>query len=316
MDGVTTGFGTTSNLGIEITLPGYRLRRQVGSDSIGLWFDVEQESLDRKLTVKILKPEYSRHPKAREEFLAEMDRLAGLEHPNLLRILDTQRDEGAMALITERIGADTLLNRLKPGTPLGEATSFRVALGVARALRYLQARGFAHKSISPCHISLREDDRCRLVTFRNVIPFEDQVALKGKLAQDAHYVAPEQLAGNYPVGPNTACYQVGALLFHMLAGRPAHPTGTPAEVAKAHFQQPFPSLKSAQPFLTNGIYGLVAACTVRRPTLRPDLDELVRALETLIEGGDPAIEPQPDPDEAPAKKAISAPTPRRRRRRR
>ena len=316
MDGVTTGFGTTSNLGIEITLPGYRLRRQVGSDSIGLWFDVEQESLGRKLTVKVLRPEYARHPKARAEFLAEMDRLAGLKHPNLLRILDTQRGEGALALITERIGADTLAGRLRPGKPLGESTSFRVALGVARALRYLQERGFAHKNISPIHLSLGEEDTSRLVTFRNLIRFEEQVALKGKLAQDAHYVAPEQLAGAYPVGPNTACYQVGALLFHMLAGRPAHSTGTPAEVAKAHFKKPFPSLKGAQPFLSAGVYGLVAACPVRRPALRPDLDGLVSALKTLIEGGDPAIEPQPDPDMASAKKPISAPKPRRRRRRR
>ena len=44
-----TDFGTASNLPVHITVPGFRLRAQVGSDVIGLWFDAEQESLGRKV---------------------------------------------------------------------------------------------------------------------------------------------------------------------------------------------------------------------------------------------------------------------------
>ena len=46
----STEFGTTSNLPVDIEIPGYRLRRQIGSDPLGLWFDAEQESLNRGAT--------------------------------------------------------------------------------------------------------------------------------------------------------------------------------------------------------------------------------------------------------------------------
>ena len=170
---------------VDISIPGYRLRRQVGSDAIGLWFDAEQESLGRKVTIKVLKPEYEHHDGARREFLNEMDRLAPLAHPNLLRILDSARGD-RLLLVTERIGQRSLQTLLAEGKPLGEEVSFQRAHDVARALDYLYRKGLAHKNVSPRLITLVEDSGSRLVTFRNVITAEELAALKGKLAQDAN----------------------------------------------------------------------------------------------------------------------------------
>lgn len=306
-------FGTTSNLPIQIELPGYRLRRQIGADAVGLWFDAEQESLGRKLTVKVLKPRFQENEAAHREFLAEMDRLSGLDHPNLIRVIDSLRGP-QLALITERIAHSTLARLLEDGKPHDPAQSMKYALGIARALRYLETRELAHKNLSPGLIVLREDGGCRLVTFRYIIPAGELAKLKGKLTQDARYVAPEQIGGPHPIGPMTFCYHVATLLFHMLAGRPPHSRGTTAETAKAHLLEPFPSLKTARPFLNEAIYNAVGACTVKNPAKRPDLGRLIEALQDLIAGRDPGLEPPPPEPQKPGK--IIAPKPRRRRRRR
>ncbi|MHC4548373.1 MAG: serine/threonine protein kinase [Planctomycetota bacterium] len=305
----STDIGTASTLPVNIKIPGYRLRRQAGSDSIGLWFDVEQESLGRKLTLRILKPKYEQHEEARRELLAEMDRLTQLDHPHLPRVIDTVR-EGMLVMVTERLGARNLETLLRPGRSLGLGTSLQLALELTRALDYLTGKGFAHKNLTPGLITVRDPGGCRLVTFRNVITMEELAALRGKLAQDAHYVAPEQLAGDDPIGPAAHVYHVGALLYHMLAGRPPHGPGDVREVARAHLTQDFPSVKRFQPFLKRGVYDFIAACTRRAPDTRPDLGVVETALERLLEGHDPEL-----PD-APGARKIVAPRPRRRRRRR
>jgi serine/threonine-protein kinase len=303
----TTDFGTASDLPVEVTVPGYRLLRPVGSDAIGIWLDAEQESLGRKVTVKVLKPEYEHHQGARREFLAEMDRLAGLDHPNLVRVIDTRR-EGVLALVTEHTGTRMLDGIIEAGKPTGEEVSLGHVRNVARALEYLQEQGLAHRNVTPRLVCLREGGGDRLVTFRCVLTLEDLARLKGRLAQDPSYVAPEQVGGEFAVGPKTHCYHVAAILFHLLSGHPPHGTGSPQELARAHLTQEFPSLKRYQPFLGKGIYGLVSACTQKDPDERPKLDEVADGLDELAAGRDPGISPGGAPR--------GIPTPRRRRRRR
>ena len=299
--------GTASTLPFSVSVPGYRLRREAGSDAVGLWFDAEQQSLGRKVTIKVLKPQFEAHETARREFLAEMDRLSQLDHNNIPHVLDSVR-EGTLVLVVERIGGRTLEELLVPGKPAGEATALRVARGVARALAYLVEHGLAHKNVTPRLITLREDGEPRVVTFRNVVSLEELGGLRGRITQDPLYVTPEQLGGDEPIGPAAHGYHVAALLYHLLAGRPPH-EGDAQEVARAHYKEPFPSLKRIQPFLPPGFYDLIAACTARSPADRPPLPRVVEALEALAEKKDPGLA-KPD-----AKGAGAAPRPRRRRRR-
>lgn len=299
--------GTASTLPFSVQVPGYRLRREAGSDAVGIWFDAEQTSLGRKVTLKVLKAQFEAHEGARREFLAEMDRLSELDHPNLPHVLDSVR-EGTLVLVVERIPARTLEDLLVPGKPAGEMTSFKVARGVARALAHLVEKGFAHKNVTPKLITMRDDGEPRVATFRNVVTMEELGGLRGRITQDALYVAPEQLGGDATIGAPAHVYHVAALLYQMLAGRPPH-EGSVQEVARAHFKEPFPSLKRVQPFLPTGIYDLIAAGTAREPAERLPLSDMVAALEALAEKRDPGL------GKTEPKGPTEAPRPRRRRRR-
>jgi len=300
----TIGFGTSDELPISLQIPGYRLRRVVGSDAIGLWLDCEQTSLGRKLTVKVLKPEFETNPTAHREFLAEMDRLAGLNHPHLLQVLDSLRGD-PLALVTERVGAMTMATLLESGKPVPREDALKHCLAVAQALDYLHGEGFTHKNLRPELVAINSSGVARLVTFRNIITLEDLAKLRGKIVQDARYVAPEQLGGDKEIGANASSYQLGAILFHLLTGQPPH-TGEDAKaVALAHFREPFPSLKSRQPFLPGGILDLVGDATERDPDLRPTPGEFAERIEKVRAG-----------DDKGRKSTGDAPRARRRRRRR
>ena len=289
------------------TVAGYRLGRAIGSDSIGLWFDAQQESLKRRVTVKVLKPHYESRENARKLFLAEMDRLAPLEHHNLVRVLDSRR-EGRLLLVTDHIGTRTLASELKQGRPLEEKVAVTYARCVASALEYLATQGLAYKNVTPRLVSIPSGESCRLITFRNVVPMERLIELRGKVIQDPHYIAPEQLAGTHPIGPAAASYQIASPLFHMLATHPPHEGESPIEIARGHLTKPFPSLRTRQPYLSDGVYDLLDAATSRDPARRLDLGRTRDALAALAVGEDPGLR-------EPQKPTIQAPRPRRRRRR-
>lgn len=305
MSGYDTG--TASSLPFSFQVPGYRIRREAGADALGLWFDAEQERLGRKVTLRVLKPQFEAHEGARREFLVEMDRLSQLDHPNLPHVLDTVREK-TLVLVVERIGSRQLQTLLVPGKPAGEAVSLKVMRGVARGLAALVEHGLALRNVTPRLVTLRDDNEPRVTLFRGVVSLEELGGLRGRLAQDALYVAPEQLGGEDPIGPAAHSYHVAALLYHMLAGRAPH-EGDPQEVARAHFKEPFPSLKRIQPFLASGIYDFIAACTTRSPAERLPLPDAVEALEALVDKKDPGLK-APEGGGGPA-----APRARRRRRR-
>lgn len=304
MSGYDTG--TASSLPFSFQVPGYRIRREAGADALGLWFDAEQERLGRKVTLRVLKPQFEAHEGARREFQVEMDRLSQLDHPNLPHVLDTVREK-VLVLVVERIGSRQLQTLIVPGKPAGEAVSLKIMRGVARGLADLVEHGFALRNVTSRLVTLRDDNEPRVTLFRGVVSLEELGGLRGRLAQDAFYVAPEQLGGEDPIGPAAHSYHLAALLYHMLAGRPAH-EGDPQEVARAHFKEPFPSLKRIQPFLASGIHDFIAACTTRSPAERLPLPDAVEALEALVDKKDPGLK-APEGGGGPA-------TPRARRRRR
>lgn len=270
--------GTASSIPLSYTLPGYRFRRLIGEDSIGLWFDAEQESLARYVTIRVLRPKFEGNATARRSFVDEMNRLVKLASPHVTRVLFTVRAD-TLAVVTERVDGRTLARLLGPGRPLGEPTSLRCAAGAARGLLHLQEHGLAFKNVTPRLVQTSGGTMCRLVPFRNLVAMEGFALMRGKLAQDPQYVAPEQLVGRHPIGPKTPVYQVGALLWHMLTGQAPFPGTRPAEIAKAHVTSPFPSLKRLQPFLSPGVYDLVDRCTARNPATRPVLADLVGQLD-------------------------------------
>jgi len=282
---VTTTLGTSDNLPISVQIPGYRLRRHVGTDATGLWFDCVQESLDRKLTLKTMRPEFEGRDDVHQEMLAEMDRLAGLEHPNLLRLIDTRR-ETPPAIIVERIGGRTLARLLDDDGPVKWETAVSAIRDAALALDHLHGLGLTHKNPSPALIAINDSGVARLVTFRNIVPMEEVVELRGKLVSDPNYIAPEQLAGDKEIGAATSVYQLGALLFHLLAGAPPHVEEDAKQTALAHYRKPFPALKGKRPFLPNSLYDLVGECTARDPADRPALADTAERLEDILEGRD------------------------------
>ncbi|MCA9547873.1 MAG: hypothetical protein KC613_25890, partial [Myxococcales bacterium] len=92
------------------------------------------------------------------------------------------------------------------------------------------------------------------------------------------YLAPEQATGE-PPEPRTDLYALGAVIYHMLAGRPPFDDDDPTEVVRRHVNDDVPALDTLVEDLPPRLVALVHACMAKEPAQRPT--DAARVIELL-----------------------------------
>ncbi len=149
---------------------------------------------------------------------AEQQILAGLQHPNIARLLDAGiTGNGILYFIMEFVdgeAVDTYLKRMKP------ATSGRLALfkEVVKAVAFAHSRFTLHLDLKPSNIFVNSLGQIKLLDFGISMKLnEDENHEPGTFFGTPSIAAPEQLAGQ-PLSAATDIYQLGILLHTVLSG--------------------------------------------------------------------------------------------------
>src|SRR4029078_12860128 len=98
----------------------------------------QDESLHRRVAIKILTDRYTRDPRFVERFRREATAAAGLTHPNIVSLYDRGEDEGTYDIAMEYIEGPTLKEEITERAPLPEAEA------VGHAAQALHALALAH----------------------------------------------------------------------------------------------------------------------------------------------------------------------------
>jgi serine/threonine protein kinase len=261
--------------------PGYTLGPAFAEDRTGVLYRAVQTSLGRPVTLKLLPDGRAQDRDAIALFVREISIVAALEHPNLLLAVDTGTLDGAPFLVTESTAEPTLADALRAGDPLPESRASLIALGVARALRHLESARLLYKNLRPSNILLPRPAAPKLVTFRNVRSIAEAEAFRRSNVQSAAYCAPELVRADLgPVTIRANVYALGAVLYHMAAGRPPV-DGPSADVRRAHALGRVPPLRSVAGGLGPKLYAVVERLMHPDPAKRPDPAAAVALLEAL-----------------------------------
>jgi serine/threonine protein kinase len=223
----------------------YRLGRRLargGMAQVSLGLDVQT---GHAVAVKSLAPELVADAHARRLFADEVRRTADLDHPGIVRTLDsgeavdTLTGEATPYMVMEFIPGETLSSLLRTSGSM----SLRVALDVASqtldALDHCHRTGLVHGDVKPANVMVTPSGRVKLLDFgiaRYIDDAEDQPhAVKRFVTMK--YASPEQLQRAVP-DPRSDIYSVGCVLYEMLAGRPPF-VGEPEVLMLQHlFDEP------------------------------------------------------------------------------
>ena len=126
----------------------YRLERELGQGGMATVYLAEDLKLDRKVAIKVLKPELAAVLGA-DRFVQEIKTTAQLQHPHILPLFDSGSVDGFLYYVMPYIEGETLRNKLDREKQLGIDEAVMVAVEVADALEYAHQQGVIHRDIKP-----------------------------------------------------------------------------------------------------------------------------------------------------------------------
>lgn len=255
----------------------------------------EQLSLKRQVALRVF-------PAAGARFDEDVRRLASVDHPAVVRVLESGHSGAVHFLVSELAQGPRLADELK-GEPLMPDRSLELLTQVAQGLAAIHEKGLVHGELRPIHVL----PQGRLVDFgleRLGEPDspDARTTVMPQIVGPIEYLSPEQAGGGRSVAADDL-YAFGALAFHVLSG--VLPSGGK-------------TLAQAAPHLADqaGLCALVMRCLEKSAVLRPaSAAELAKLLAKLPPPAEPTIfleamqRPPPVPVAAPAPAPAPPPLP-------
>lgn len=197
------------------------LHEEIGRGGMGVVYRARQAGLDRIVAVKVLLRAKFAGPEERQRFHREAQTAGRLKHPGIVGIFDIGEDEGVPWFSMEYVGGKNL-EQLVREHPLAARDAADLTRRVAEALQHAHGHGVLHRDLKPSNILLDEDGAPRISDFgiaRLVTAGAAELTRTGQMLGSPGYAAPEQAFGG-SADARTDVYGLGALLYHLLTGRP------------------------------------------------------------------------------------------------
>ena len=208
----------------------YRIERELGAGGMATVYLAEDLKHDRKVAIKVLKPELAAVLGA-DRFVQEIKTTAALSHPHILPLFDSGVADGQLYYVMPYIEGETLREKLNRETQLGVDEAVRITTEIADALDYAHRHGVIHRDIKPENILLH-DGRPMVMDFG--IALAVSAAAGGRMTETGlslgtpHYMSPEQATADKDITARSDVYSLATVLYEMLAGEPPH-TGNSAQ---------------------------------------------------------------------------------------
>ncbi|HEV2780347.1 MAG TPA: serine/threonine-protein kinase [Actinophytocola sp.] len=273
----------------------YRLARRIAVGGMGEVWEAADTRLDRRVAVKVLKPELCGDAEFLHRFRTEARTTASLNHPGIAAV----HDYGETAAVVDG-PKDTayLVMELVEGEPLAAilAREGRIAADrtldileqAGNALQAAHERGFVHRDVKPGNILIAPTGQVKLTDF-GIAKAADAapVTRSGMVMGTAHYIAPEQALG-HEAEPASDVYSLAVVGYECLAGRRPFLSENAVTVAMMHIRDLPPPLPPDVPPHARAV---IEATLVKDPRQRYGSGAEFAAAVAAVRAGHPLPAP-------------------------
>lgn len=219
----------------------YDLLEEIDRGGMGVVYRARQVSLDRTVAVKmVLSGQFASEAEVRR-FHTEAEAAASLDHPNIVPIYEVGEHEGQHYFSMPFVDGRSLAARVSdPTFEISCGAAARLVATVARAVHYAHQRGILHRDLKPGNILLDAQGEPHVTDFglAKRVGLDSGMTASGSVVGTPHYMAPEQAAGKSKHLTTAAdIYGLGAILYHLLTGKPPFEADTPLEVMRQVVEQ-------------------------------------------------------------------------------
>jgi serine/threonine protein kinase len=289
---------------------------ELGRGGMGIVYKAIRKNDRQTVAVKVIRKDRLLHDDSVKRFRREAQAAARLNHPNIVRVFDSDHTGDTHYLVMEYVAGVTLERLVEQHGPV----DFKIAVSFLRqsalALAHAQEQGLVHRDIKPSNIMVVHSGSgapgsdalvkvldmgvARIVTSEHH-PGEALSTLTqgGSVIGTADFVAPEQLEDPHGADVRADLYSLGCTFYFVTVGEVPFPGGSLiSKLDKQRWEVPRP-IHTIRPQIAPAVADVVAKLLAKKPTERyQSPHELLAALDLLVSTGYETSEPAgPEPRE-------------------
>jgi hypothetical protein len=208
---------------------------QSGFTDLGRVYLGEHVETGRRVQFSTIEQTGNRDSEAFQRFIAEVRKIAGISHANLVQIVEIVVDHNVAYLVTEHVEGRDLQRVIEKEHPLPPATAADYVRQAAAGMAEVHGCGLVHGELRPSNLLLTEQGRVK-VSGMSMACLAQNPPQKATTADAVNYLSPEQVRQD-GVGPASDVYALGAIFYHLLTGRPPFLEGTATERLQQHLEK-------------------------------------------------------------------------------
>ena len=264
----------------------YTLERELGGGGMSRVFVAEDNSLGRKVVVKVLSPDLTAGVNV-ERFNREIQLAARLMQAQIVPVLSAGELDGVPYYTMPFVEGESLRAKLARTGALPITEVISILRDVTRALAYAHDRGVVHRDIKPDNVLLSGGSAVvtdfgiakALTAAKNEAPTADaSLTQLGTSVGTPAYISPEQAAGDPNVDHRADIYSLGCMAYELLTGQPPFAGRAPQRVLAAHLTEKPRPIEDLRPDVPPTLAAVVMGCLEKDPSARPQSAAEVGAL--------------------------------------
>src|SRR5436309_3543325 len=209
----------------------YELPNEIARGGMGIVYRARQRTPSRIVVLKMILPAHLNSLGAIDRFRAEAEAAASLDHDSILPIYAVGEADGAPFYSMKFAEGGTLSARIDNYRHKPREAAALIAK-LARAVAFAHEHEILHRDLKPGNVLFDSAGKAYVSAFVLAKWLQRECDLTQTLAilGTPYYMAPEQATDSRGVTAAADIYSLGAILYHLLAGRPPICGETPMEV--------------------------------------------------------------------------------------
>lgn len=291
---------SASDLAGTVLADRYRIVRKLGEGGMGSVYLAEHTTINKRLAIKVLSPEYSHKQDLVDRFLQEARAASMIEQENVVEITDFGSTPGGSVFFAmEFLNGEDLSATIKREGMLSWPRARGIMLQICSALSSAHAAGIIHRDMKPenCYRIRRgsNDDFIKVLDFGIAKVQSDEgdggkgLTRTGMIFGTPEYMSPEQAKGE-KVDHRVDVYAVGVILYELLTGRVPFTADTFMGILTKHMFEapPAPSMVAPDCQVPDDVEAIILKALQKDREYRfQSMQEMARAIEAVGTGAMP-----------------------------
>ena len=275
-------------INIGTKLNNFHVLEKIGEGGMGEVYLAEDESLGRKVALKVLNPALTVDSQFVERFKQEARVQASMSHTNIVQLYSFFIHEDKYIMALEYADGITLKELIRKTGPIPEERTIKIFNQICEALQYAHNKNIVHRDIKPSNIMIDSQDRVKIMDFGIAKIMGDMgLTRTGAKVGTLYYMSPEQVMAKKDIDQRTDIYSLGITLFEMLSGRMPFHTDTESDfVVMNHIvNSNLPDPRQHYPYISDDIISVLHKMTEK------DRDDRFRSINEISIGSKVSVKP-------------------------